>query len=76
LNTEAYVGHVPLLELGIMLAALALAYSVLTWAALWKPIGTVGIGLWGWSFVTRRVQWRDSRFRIARDGSLRVIEGT
>ena len=34
----------------------------------------LSLGLWGWSFVTRRVQWRDSHFYIARDGSVRLIE--
>jgi ceramide glucosyltransferase len=35
----------------------------------------LSLGLWGWSFVTRRVRWRDSHFDIARDGSARLIEG-
>ena len=30
--------------------------------------------LWGWSFTTRRVRWRDSHFDVARDGSARLIE--
>jgi ceramide glucosyltransferase len=34
----------------------------------------LSLGLWGWSFVTRRVRWRDSHFHIARDGSVRVVE--
>ena len=34
----------------------------------------LSLGLWGWSFVTRRVQWRDSHFYVARDGSVRLIE--
>jgi ceramide glucosyltransferase len=34
----------------------------------------LSLGLWGWSFVTRRVQWRDSNFYLARDGSVRLIE--
>ena len=34
----------------------------------------LSLGIWGWSFVTRRVQWRDSYFYLARDGSVRLIE--
>jgi len=34
----------------------------------------LSLGLWGWSFATRRVQWRDSHFYVARDGSVRLIE--
>jgi len=34
----------------------------------------LSLGLWGWSFVTRRVRWRDSHFDVARDGSARLIE--
>jgi ceramide glucosyltransferase len=34
----------------------------------------LSLGLWGWSFVTRRVRWRDSHFYVARDGSVRLIE--
>jgi hypothetical protein len=34
----------------------------------------LSLGLWGWSFVTRRVQWRDSHFYLARDGSARLIQ--
>jgi ceramide glucosyltransferase len=34
----------------------------------------LSLGLWSWSFVTRRVQWRDSHFYLAPDGSVRLIE--
>jgi ceramide glucosyltransferase len=34
----------------------------------------LSLGLWSWSFATRRVQWRDCWFHIARDGSVQVIE--
>jgi ceramide glucosyltransferase len=27
--------------------------------------------LWAWEFVTRRVHWRDDRFHVTRDGSVR-----
>lgn len=36
----------------------------------------LSFGLWTWSFVTRRVQWRDSNIRIANDGSVWIIEST
>ena len=26
--------------------------------------------LWSWSFVTRRVRWRDDDYLVARDGSV------
>ena len=29
--------------------------------------------LWGWAFATRRVQWRDARFYITRDGSVQPV---
>ncbi|MHB8477034.1 MAG: bacteriohopanetetrol glucosamine biosynthesis glycosyltransferase HpnI [Steroidobacteraceae bacterium] len=34
----------------------------------------LSLGLWGWSFFTRRVRWRDSLLDVARDGSARLIE--
>jgi ceramide glucosyltransferase len=33
----------------------------------------VNFGLWGWSFVTRRVQWRDDHYRVTRDGSAHPV---
>ena len=29
--------------------------------------------LWAWGFVTRRVQWRDDRLRVTRDGSVQPV---
>jgi ceramide glucosyltransferase len=29
--------------------------------------------LWAWGFVTRRVHWRDDRFRVTRDGSAQPV---
>jgi hypothetical protein len=29
----------------------------------------LGFTLWCWGFATRRVQWRQTRYRVARDGS-------
>ena len=39
----------------------------------WRDI--LSLGLWAWSFVTRRVRWRDAHFDLARDGSARLMEG-
>jgi ceramide glucosyltransferase len=33
----------------------------------------LSLGLWGWSFVTRSVQWRDDRYSVSRDGSVRLV---
>ena len=33
----------------------------------------LGFLLWCWSFATRRVHWRDARYRIARDGTLHPL---
>lgn len=42
---------------------------------LWAVLLNDGLGfaLWGWGFTTRRVHWRDDRFRVARDGSAQPI---
>ena len=29
----------------------------------------LSLGLWGWSFATRRVHWRDHHYHVSRDGS-------
>jgi ceramide glucosyltransferase len=29
--------------------------------------------LWAWGFVTRRVHWRDDRYRVTRDGSVQPV---
>jgi Glycosyl transferase family 21/Leucine carboxyl methyltransferase len=34
----------------------------------------LSLGLWVWSFVRRRVQWGDSHFHVARDGSARLVQ--
>jgi len=34
----------------------------------------LSLGLWGVSFITRRVQWGDSLLDVARDGSARLVE--
>jgi ceramide glucosyltransferase len=46
-----------------------------TWNVLLLPLrDTLSLALWACSFRTRRVQWRDSHFDVARDGSARLIE--
>jgi ceramide glucosyltransferase len=43
--------------------------------ALWAVFLNDGLAfaLWCWAFTTRRVHWRDDRFRVARDGSVQPI---
>lgn len=33
----------------------------------------LSLGLWAWGFATRRVHWRDDRFRVTRDGSVQPV---
>jgi ceramide glucosyltransferase len=33
----------------------------------------LGLALWAWGFVTRRVHWRDNRYRVMRDGSVQPM---
>jgi ceramide glucosyltransferase len=33
----------------------------------------LGLSLWAWSFVTRRVRWRDEHFQLSRDGSVELV---
>ncbi len=35
---------------------------------------TLSLVLWGWSFFTRSVQWREERYRVGRDGSVQLVE--
>lgn len=44
-------------------------------AQLWAlPLtDLLAFALWCWGFVTRRVQWRHARYRVARDGSAHLI---
>ncbi len=42
-----------------------------TYAMLVLPLrDLLSVSLWGWSFVTRRVRWRNHRYKVARDGSV------
>ncbi len=34
----------------------------------------LSLGLWLWSFFTRRVHWREERYRVTRDGSVQLVE--
>ena len=34
----------------------------------------LSLGLWAWSFLTRRVHWREERYRVMRDGSALPVE--
>jgi ceramide glucosyltransferase len=45
------------------------------WSQLWAiPLAdTLGFALWCGAFVTREVQWRQGRYRVARDGSVQPI---
>jgi len=67
-----------------MLAITALARVVLHLSA--RPPGSsarqlavlplrdaLSLALWAWSFVTRRVQWREVRYRVTRDGSAQPV---
>lgn len=42
---------------------------------LWVlPVGdTLAFTLWCWGFLSRRVHWRQNRYRVARDGSVQPI---
>lgn len=33
----------------------------------------LSLGLWAWSFVTRRVHWREDRYQVTRDGSAHPV---
>jgi ceramide glucosyltransferase len=33
----------------------------------------LSLSLWAWGFVTRRVHWRDDRYRVTRDGSAQPV---
>lgn len=72
--------HIALLLLAITAAARVLLHVLarrpdapLTqiWAA---PLSdALAFGLWCWGFAARRVQWRQARYQVARDGSVHPI---
>jgi ceramide glucosyltransferase len=45
------------------------------WQIAFVPIReTLSLGLWLCSFFTRRVHWREERYRVTRDGSVQLVE--
>jgi ceramide glucosyltransferase len=46
-----------------------------SWSRLWAiPLAdALGFALWCGAFLTREVQWRQGRYRVARDGSVQPI---
>ena len=49
--------------------------AVRPWSQLWAlPLAdALGFALWCGAFITREVQWRQGRYRVARDGSVQPI---
>ena len=70
--TLALLTATVLLRLSLHGAAQAPARS---WSQLWAiPLAdALGFALWCGAFVTREVQWRHGRYRVARDGSVQPI---
>ncbi|MGH8299136.1 MAG: bacteriohopanetetrol glucosamine biosynthesis glycosyltransferase HpnI [Steroidobacteraceae bacterium] len=54
---------------------LATQFPARSWSQLWAiPLAdALGFALWCGGFVTREVQWRQGRYRVARDGSVQPI---
>ena len=54
---------------------LAVQAPARTWSRLWAiPVAdALGFALWCGAFLTREVQWRQGRYRVARDGSVQPI---
>jgi ceramide glucosyltransferase len=54
---------------------LAVQTPARTWSRLWAiPLAdALGFALWCGAFLTREVQWRQGRYRVARDGSVQPI---
>jgi ceramide glucosyltransferase len=64
------------LLLGLTVAARVLLHlnmrpsnATMALTALVLPREILSLGLWGWSFMTRRVRWRDEHYHVYRDGS-------
>ena len=49
------------------------AYSLPGQLGLATLSDLLGFLLWCWSFATRRVHWRQARYRIARDGTIQPL---
>jgi len=69
---------------GLMLAVTGVARVMLHfavrdaragWAHLWLliPNDLLAFSLWCWGFLSRRVHWRQMRYRIGRDGSVQPL---
>jgi len=54
---------------------LAVPAAARSWSRLWAiPLAdALGFALWCGAFLTREVQWRQGRYRVARDGSVQPI---
>jgi ceramide glucosyltransferase len=54
---------------------LAVQVPARSWSRLWAiPLAdALGFALWCGAFLTREVQWRQGRYRVARDGSVQPI---
>lgn len=46
----------------------------LKWLVLVPIKDILGFGIWAWSFTSRNVRWRGSKYRILKDGKLRATE--
>jgi ceramide glucosyltransferase len=47
------------------------------WQMLLVPVrDLLSLALWGWSFTTRRVKWRDREYRVSKDGLALLIART
>jgi ceramide glucosyltransferase len=68
----------------LLVGLTALARAVLHWKvrAPGEPVvhllalplrDALSVVLWAWGFVTRRVHWRDDRYRVTRDGSAQPV---
>jgi len=47
--------------------------SALTYLFVLPLRDGLSLALWAWGFVTRRVHWRDDRYRVTRDGSAQPV---
>ena len=57
----------------ILASLVARSSSVLTHWWLGPVSDFLGFALWAWGFASRRVHWKQARYRVARDGSVQPI---
>jgi hypothetical protein len=58
----------------LLLASLVARTSAVLTPWWWGLIGDfLGFALWCWGFASRRVHWKQARYRVARDGSVQPI---